>query len=114
MSGAQLAGSLSHSGMSMQNLTKFSENVYSGHYHLRKDYEFKDGTVSVVGNPFQMDFGDYGNDKGVYILNVDSGKRKFIPNNISPIFMKLHWSNMPADLSSVKGNYTKLIVDAEC
>lgn len=52
--------------------------VISGHYHTRQDV----GTVSYVGNPYSLTFGE-ANDpaKGFQVLN-DDGSLTFVPTNL--------------------------------
>src|SRR5574344_2645865 len=61
------------------------KHVYSGHIHR----EQKTKNFTFVGSIFQMDRNDTDNQKGIYILDTDTGKDVFIKNNISPIFEKI-------------------------
>jgi len=61
------------------------KHCFSGHIHLvqtNKNFTF-------IGAPYQMDRNDYGDKKGVYILDSETGDTEFIPNNYSPEFVKL-------------------------
>lgn len=60
--------------------------VYSGHIHILQENK----NFLFVGNNFEMDRNDLGNQKGIYILNTEDGTEKFIPNNISPKFKKVY------------------------
>jgi DNA repair exonuclease SbcCD nuclease subunit len=52
--------------------------VISGHYHMRQDV----GTVSYVGNPYTMNFGEAKDPaKGFRVLNTD-GSLDFVPTNL--------------------------------
>ena len=42
-----------------------------------------------VGSVFQMDRNDYGDQKGIFVINVDDETEEFIPNNVSPVFKKV-------------------------
>lgn len=60
------------------------KRVFSGHIHIRqisKNFEF-------IGSNFQMDRNDFGDEKGITVLDTVSGKVEFIPNKISPVFKK--------------------------
>ena len=61
------------------------KRVFSGHIHIRQvntNFEF-------IGSNFQMDRNDYGDQKGVTVLDLENGETEFIPNKISPIFKKV-------------------------
>jgi len=111
MAGAQMASGLSEDKMHMRDLVKHAPIVFSGHYHIRKEYNFKNGRVLTVGNPFQQDWGDYKNEKGIYIVDTKTLEYNFIKNDISPNHIKIYWSELPKDLDFVNGNYIKLVVD---
>ena len=65
------------------------DRVYSGHIHYRQE---RDNFV-LVGNPYQMTRSDRGNEKGIYILDLESGKHEFIINDYSPKFIKFYINN---------------------
>lgn len=64
---------------------KIFKRVFSGHIHIRqvnKNFEF-------IGSIFQMDRNDFGDQKGITIIDTNTGDTEFIPNNISPVFKKV-------------------------
>jgi calcineurin-like phosphoesterase family protein len=64
---------------------KSFKRVFSGHIHIRQvntNFEF-------IGSNFQMDRNDYGDQKGITVLDTNTGETEFIPNLISPIFKKV-------------------------
>lgn len=81
-------------GMKASSLLRKFDLVISGHFHTRHERTFEAGTILYVGNPFEMDFGDSNNQKGYYILDIDSMEYDFIPNNISPRYKKVSLSEM--------------------
>jgi len=111
MSGAKMAGGLSSDKMPMKDLTNIAPLVFSGHYHIRKEYDFEKGKVITIGCPLQLDWGDYNNNKGFYTLDLNTNEYIFIHNDISPIYQKIYWSNIPKDLSKFSKNYVKLLID---
>ena len=119
MNGAALCGSTFEGGeYNMSTLTKISPLVFSGHFHIRKHYNFKNGKVITVGSPFQLDWGDVDNERGYYTLDTQSGDYQFIKNTKSPIHQKIHWSLLKNKSQKIlkkdiDGNYIKLVVDAE-
>lgn len=119
MSGAALVGTVYTDGpYTVEDLTKMAPIVFSGHFHIRKDYPFKDGKVITVGCPFELDWGDHNNEKGTYMLYTKTGEYKFIPNTTSPVHKKLYWNELVTngfkiDSTIIKGNYIKLVIDGE-
>lgn len=87
------------------------EKVFSGHYHLRDTR----GNMTYLGCPYQLTWGDYGNDKGIHIYDVDTKDIIFIKNDDSPIHMKIIMSDLAEgrkeSLKKVKNNIVKLVID---
>ena len=105
-------------GLKVKDLLKKSSLVISGHFHTRHEKKFGKGTVLYVGNPFQMDFGDAGNDKGYYVLDLDTLEYEFTANTISPTYKKISLSELVREgnitrevIDSFAGNIAKLKVD---
>lgn len=105
-------------GIKIKDLLSKSELVISGHFHTRHEKTFGAGSILYVGNPFQMDFGDTGNKKGYYILDLDTLEYKFTPNNISPCYKKVSLSELveEGDINAyvkdmLANNFVKLKVD---
>jgi calcineurin-like phosphoesterase family protein len=65
---------------------KSFNKVYSGHIHILDRHK----NFTFVGNTFQMDRNDFGNQKGVFALDVNTGQEFFWENNISPVFEKIY------------------------
>lgn len=64
---------------------KTFKRVFSGHIHIRQvntNFEF-------IGSNFQMDRNDYGDQKGITVLDLESGETEFIANMVSPQFKKV-------------------------
>lgn len=105
-------------GIRSRDLLDHCPLVITGHFHLRDERTYKDGTVLYLGNPFQMDFGDVDSDKGYYILDIKNTDFKFYKNNISPRHKKIYLSKLvkyPGITDEVKdmfrNNIVKFIVD---
>jgi len=81
-------------GLSIKELLRKSSMIISGHFHTRHEKKFGAGTILYVGNPFQMDFGDCGNIKGYYILDLDTMEYEFTKNTVSPLYHKLCLSDL--------------------
>jgi len=73
-----------HDGGNEVSIYKQFKRVYSGHIHYRQDKE----NFVLVGNPYQMTRSDRDNQKGIYLLDLESGNHTFYENHISPIFIR--------------------------
>lgn len=90
------------------SIFKKTKRVISGHYHLRNT----DGKITYIGCPFQLTWSDYGNDKGIHILNVENNELEFIKNNDSPVHIKISVSDLVAGKGcKVKNNFVRLVID---
>ena len=56
-----------------------------------------------------MDFGDVDNEKGYYVLDLDTMEYEFTPNTISPIYKKVALSELVRE-----GDITKHVIDLVC
>lgn len=95
-----------------------SSMIFSGHYHIRKEIQLSEGLFVSIGCPYELDWGDEGNEKGWYFLDTGSNKLEFIRNNDSPIHAKIYWSKILSkeqvitrDL--IHNNFIQLIVDSK-
>lgn len=61
------------------------KKVRSGHIHLVQT----NNNFTFVGSIFQMDRNDYGDQKGIFVIDTDNDTEKFIKNTISPVFKKI-------------------------
>lgn len=99
------------------DLTTVAPIVFSGHYHIRKEYSYKNGKVYSVGCPLQLDWGDYKNPKGCFILNNSTLDFEFIPNPVAPTYIKIYYSEYkkkkPELKNIVKDNYVRLVIDSD-
>ena len=105
-------------GVKITDILKKAPLVISGHFHLRSEKTYKEGTILYTGNPFQMDFGDADNSKGYYILDLDTTTYDFFENNISPKYIKINLSDIVREKKIThvvedifKGNIVKVKVD---
>ena len=100
--------SVAHKNPDKIDVEEFSgyKNVYSGHIHIlqvNKNFTF-------VGNNFEMDRNDLGNQKGIFILDTFTNQEDFIPNNISPKYKKIYIRTQE-DIESLESVSTKDYVD---
>jgi len=97
----------------IQEPTKFDEyfkkfeKVFSGHYHTRSDND----KVFYIGNPYQMFWNDYKDERGFVIFDTNTLSVEYI-NNPYEIFKVIHYDedNIPNDLSEYKNCVVKLII----
>jgi DNA repair exonuclease SbcCD nuclease subunit len=66
-------------GLTIAEFVHFPK-VFSGHIHLHQ----KIGNFTFIGSPYHLDRNDKGDQKGVYVIDIESGREKFIPNVLSP------------------------------
>ena len=104
------------------NMSEFkTAEVYAGHIHLRQDYK----NIHYVGNPYAKVRGE-GNTKGITVLDIKTGKRKFYENTYSPKFLKeniyelmdttiedlkIKWNNNYVDLHVLGSDITQCRFD---
>ena len=60
------------------------KKVRSGHIHLVQT----NNNFTFVGSIFQMDRNDTGDQKGIFVIDTNTGEEEFFPNKISPVFKK--------------------------
>lgn len=68
---------------------KSFKGVYSGHIHLIQ----RNNNFTFIGSNFQMDRNDYGDQKGIFIVDTNDNSEKFIANLVSPQFKKVRVVN---------------------
>lgn len=79
--------SVAHKNLNKIEINDFKgfTGVYSGHIHLVQ----RNKNFTFVGSNFQMDRNDYGDQKGLFVLDIKTGEEQFIKNEISPVFKKV-------------------------
>lgn len=93
---------------------KFFRNykkVFTGHYHLKNTLE----NISYLGCPYQLDWGDYGDDKGINIWDLEKEEHIFVKNENSPEFIKIQIDDIQNKnlqlLKRIKGNHIKFVIN---
>jgi DNA repair exonuclease SbcCD nuclease subunit len=105
-------------GDSSTDLLEKADAVVTGHFHYKEQRTYENGKyVMYLGSPYEMDFGDREQQKGVTIIDFDDmTKFKFVENNITPKHFRLKisellqkkYQNLP---SLIKGNIVSVYVD---
>jgi len=107
-------------GLDSASLLDKSPLVFSGHFHTRDDRNYKKGRIVYVGSPYQQNFGDVDQVRGIYTYNIESNDLKFIENTISPKHIKVYLSKLKdktQDAEFLNNNLSKnmvsLVIDDE-
>jgi DNA repair exonuclease SbcCD nuclease subunit len=107
-------------GIDSTNILNKAPLVISGHFHSKDEREYSKGKIVYVGSPYQQNFGDVNQTRGIYILNLDTEEFKFIENTISPKHIKVYLSKLKngeqnTDFlkENISNNMISLIVDEE-
>jgi DNA repair exonuclease SbcCD nuclease subunit len=107
-------------GMSSEELLKKSKHIITGHFHKKTHRVYENGEILYLGSPYQQNFGDSEEERGIYIFDLESGQHEFIENTISPkhiklSLMKILSKELPSSYikSNVPNNMVCLLVDTE-
>lgn len=97
-------------GITYKELLKKSPMVISGHFHKKDHRKYENGDIVYLGSPFQHNFGDAKDSRGIYVLNTENNELEFVENNISPKHYKVKLNeNLNEDF--IKNNFISLEVD---
>jgi DNA repair exonuclease SbcCD nuclease subunit len=97
-------------GFSFKDLFKYAPVIISGHFHKMDHRGYNDGEIVYLGSPYQHNFGDVGDSRGIYIYDVQQNNFEFIENKISPKHIKISIKN-DIDEDVIKNNFISVIVD---
>ena len=105
-------------GDSSTDLLEKADAVVTGHFHYKEHRTYDNNKyVMYLGSPYEMDFGDRDQRKGVTIIDFDDlTKFKFVENTITPKHFRLKISELLQkkyqDLPAlIKGNIVSVYVD---
>jgi DNA repair exonuclease SbcCD nuclease subunit len=114
----EIAGFSMHRGMSSheglnRDIFKRFDMVFSGHYHHRSTQD----NITYLGNPYQITWQDYGDDRGFYIFDLSDRTLEFVENT-NVMFHRIIYDDKQEsiseindkDLSLYKNCYVKVIV----
>lgn len=101
-------------GEESKNLLEKSKFIISGHFHKKDHRKYSNGQILYVGSPYQHNFGDYGDDRGFYIIDLDKDKFEFYKNDFSPKFVKLDSTSIDKDNieNDIKNNFISLTLNS--
>ena len=107
-------------GISSADILKKSKVIISGHFHKKDHKKYKNGEIVYLGSPFQQNFGDCLDERGIYIYDIDKNSFDFIENNISPKHFKISLKKLldgKIDTKQLKNNiensHISLVVDSK-
>ena len=110
---AMYRGMESHEGLPANTFNKF-DLVFSGHYH----HKSSNGNIHYLGNPYELTWSDYNDQRGFHIFDLDNRELDFIKNPYS-IFHKITYDDKiedsikqisGKDLTPYKDTYVKVVV----
>lgn len=78
-------GDFSENKIKIEDFSPF-KIIRSGHIHITQQM----GKFKFVGSCFHMDRNDSGDQKGIFILDTQTLEDEFIPNRVSPEFIKIY------------------------
>jgi DNA repair exonuclease SbcCD nuclease subunit len=102
------AGKISTHGIKVSDLMNKCECAFSGHYHKPQIRLYDKKPFRYLGSPYQLNWGESGEDKFAYILDVQSLKVEKIHNDKSPRF---EYINEDSDPVKVENNFICIELD---
>ncbi len=109
-------------GDTSEDLLKKAKTIVTGHFHYRELRKYQDDQyILYLGSPYEMDFGDRDQKKGVSIIDFSSTANssiEFVENDITPKhyrikiseLVKKKYENLP---EIIKNNIVSLYVDQQ-
>lgn len=111
---------LSEKGFKSEELFEKSTLIISGHYHKKQERDYKNGKIVYLGSPYQHNFGDILDQRGVHILDLDTLNFEFLEYTDSPKHYKILLSDILNKKINVKNlkeilpkNIIKFIIDED-
>ena len=88
------ANKICEEGTSSKELFERTKNVITGHFHCRQFRNYPEGNILYLGSPYEMDFGDRDQNKGVTIVDIAEEQFAFVENTLSPKHFRLEINNL--------------------
>jgi DNA repair exonuclease SbcCD nuclease subunit len=83
-------------GFETQALLEKSPLIISGHFHCTEERNYKNGKILYAGSPYEHNWGERGDPKGIYILDIYENSLEFVANTKSPKHIKMRLSELLA------------------
>jgi DNA repair exonuclease SbcCD nuclease subunit len=108
-------------GFETESLLDKGDIIITGHFHIRDHRKYtNDKSILYLGSPYELDFGDRDQTKGVTILDINTLETELIVNQITPKHKKIKLSDLLNDESQIENigenitnNFVSLNVDVE-
>jgi DNA repair exonuclease SbcCD nuclease subunit len=100
-------------GLSSKDLFQKSSMIISGHFHKKDHRKYDNGEIVYLGSPYQQNFGDTNDERGIYVLNLENKVFNFVENKISPKHIKISLKDYEKNhkIDNIENNIISLIVD---
>ena len=99
-------GHIAEHGMDHTLLSQY-QRVYSGHYHTQSQKD----NVQYTGTPYELDWADYNDSKGFWVLDTVTGEHEFIQNPFTIYNVLVYNStHQTIDANEVKDKFIKVLV----
>lgn len=105
---------ISSEGISTSDILQKAPMVVTGHFHSKDERKYSNGTILYVGSPYELNWGEYGEQKGIFIVDLMKSEYSFIENNISPKHKRIKLSELIAAgkiTESLKTDFNNNIVN---
>lgn len=106
-------------GDSSTDLLNLADAVVTGHFHFRDLRKYENSKyILYLGSPYEMDFGDREQQKGVTIIDFDTLVPHFVENHITPKHFRLKISELASHKYTnlpklIENNLVSLYVDTQ-
>ena len=104
-------------GIDSTNLFDKAKWIISGHFHKMDYRNYDDGKILYVGSPFQHNFGDINDKRGIFVFDLEKERYEFIENELSPKHYRISLSeikqNPKEKIALLKNNVINFVVDEE-
>jgi len=98
-------------GHSYKNMFDIGDCIISGHFHKKDNRNYENNkSITYLGSPYQHNFGDIHDIRGIYIFDILNNTFQFIENDISPKHYKLSIKK-DIDENIVKNNFVSIVID---
>jgi len=106
-------------GLKSENLLSKSPFIISGHFHRKAFRTYNNGHILYLGSPYQQNFGDIDDSRGIYTMDLSNNHFEFIENTISPKHVKIFLSDVLSKKTTsnilkeiVPSNMVSLVIDS--
>jgi DNA repair exonuclease SbcCD nuclease subunit len=111
LDGFEVTPGMKHSGGMTPDIFSRFKQVFSGHFH----HKSKKGNIQYLGNPYQMFWNDYKDERGFHLYEPKTNKLTRVKNPYE-IFQKIYYndttgSHLSFDTSQCANSFVKIIVE---